>query len=527
MLGHFVGYWDRNELKRTQVGSTWWTSLRFVATSIDDEVAYWHRSGIASYETDWQNYKSIGLVKTYAIQNVFGLAYPLTTKYANGSFQMGSQTSRRAYWGFASDLWAVVTPHADAFDSKPLGSVDLKYVPRPPSLVRFHQQASYLVLKDMAESPACSGTTFSSPLRRIMSRGLKHGEENWWQTSTSEATFSVQTVVTLANWKIRCCSSLGMQVDATLSLLNTSSPRPPKHYLPRLPPVSCMVTSLGRTIWPRAVPWRGPWTETRVSFYQSAIQLMVINSNIVAAVAHVLPLAQQAQADMLAMNVEIAQWAAPLLSPPHALKWTMLPREVAPFQGDVGSLLTTYHNYILAAEVPLNVPYYMRCACIYITGVVAAVATLVFSYTLMNCFHVERWNLFELNRITGVLWVGRAHLFLRSMTDITLLSTGSLELVVVRGANHLVLTNSDTASATRIVTTLLTAGEVSWLVYVLHDLFMVVTKQYTTYYAPKCSLLVWFISALLSFLQPVTYSVVPRERGRLAARVHVRHYCDW
>ncbi|ETV79662.1 hypothetical protein H257_06915 [Aphanomyces astaci] len=165
-------------LRSSSDGSAWWTSLESTVTSELDEVAVWHTHNISTFDTDWQNYKSIGIIDTYNIQNAFGFSYPMTLKHTNGTFQLNAQTSMKMYWAFASDLWAVTDPSTFIFGKSlvrqmgqfafanvsmesvvlqngtaaqvesgafatfrdtigPFGSVDVKHVAVPPSVVRF------------------------------------------------------------------------------------------------------------------------------------------------------------------------------------------------------------------------------------------------------------------------------------------------------------------------------------------------------------------------------------------------------
>ncbi|RHY98734.1 hypothetical protein DYB26_011520, partial [Aphanomyces astaci] len=71
---------------------------------------------------------------------------------------------------------------------------------------------------------------------------------------------------------------------------------------------------------------------------------------------------------------------------------------------------------------------------------------------------------------------------------------------------------SNTDKTMRFVKTFLAAGEVSWLGFVLNDIFVVVTQQYTTAYVIKCNFMIWGVSAVLSWVVPATHSAtISRE----------------
>ncbi|KAH9124348.1 hypothetical protein LEN26_009724, partial [Aphanomyces euteiches] len=168
-------------LSKLPNGAAWWTSVQSIKTSESEELKYWQSFKLTKYETDWQNYKSIGIIERFGMQNAFGSVYPMTLKHTNGSLTLASQTSMKMYWSFASDLWAVSSPSTSIYGASlirqdlsfafknrsiesilvengtlsgpelvsggaystframigPFGSVDLKRVPVPASLMLF------------------------------------------------------------------------------------------------------------------------------------------------------------------------------------------------------------------------------------------------------------------------------------------------------------------------------------------------------------------------------------------------------
>ncbi|OQR89003.1 hypothetical protein ACHHYP_06525, partial [Achlya hypogyna] len=96
------------DLRRDATGTSWLASVQQNSMPEADEAMHWHRFGITSYTTQWQNYKSIGLTDTIAVENAFGFQYSLTLKATPPSFDFTTQTTMKMYWTFASDLWAVM-----------------------------------------------------------------------------------------------------------------------------------------------------------------------------------------------------------------------------------------------------------------------------------------------------------------------------------------------------------------------------------------------------------------------------------
>ncbi|RHY85340.1 hypothetical protein DYB26_005115 [Aphanomyces astaci] len=203
-------------------------------------------------------------------------------------------------------------------------------------------------------------------------------------------------------------------------------------------------------------------------------------------------LAATAQADVRNVAVEVF----------HTARSTQ--REVISLQGDRGTinLLSTnspdVDSLVNPLEVPVNVASYIRYACLYVTSAIICVAFLSTLYLLVNRGYVEGLNMLELNRVAGVVWVGRTLLFVRGLAAISLLSTQVLTLTPVGyqwGISDPRVMVDETAidQSMRFFKTFLAAGEVSWLGFVLSDMLIVVTHQYTTAYMFKCHFMVWAV----------------------------------
>ncbi|KAF0690483.1 Aste57867_18139 [Aphanomyces stellatus] len=188
------------------------------------------------------------------------------------------------------------------------------------------------------------------------------------------------------------------------------------------------------------------------------------------------------------------------------LEWALGNREVVSFQGDAGSIhLVTEFAQTTAADVqPRDLPtvlaVYMRVMLLYVTSAMLAIAVLVVVYVFSCRGFVEGSNLSTLNRVAGIVWVGRPLLLLRSLTALCLLSTATLELTF----------RSPGVSLFQVpqvpwYKTVLSAGEATWLVYIVNDICLVWTKQYTKMYASCSSLLVWVLVAILTVVWPVEH----------------------
>ncbi|KDO17929.1 hypothetical protein SPRG_21789, partial [Saprolegnia parasitica CBS 223.65] len=166
-----------------------------------------------------------------------------------------------------------------------------------------------------------------------------------------------------------------------------------------------------------------------------------------------------------------------------------------------------YTSYALASvEMPLNVATYLRGLCQYVSFVLAAIALVAGLYTLANGCTSEGYNLFEVNRVGGLTWIGRPLLLVRSVTALCILSTATLQLHKNGITTQLIASREDVSSVVNNVIKILAASELGWLVYIFDDVCMAWTRQYSASYTAKTATTAWFIAVLLSFTSPVSHS---------------------
>ncbi|KDO18519.1 hypothetical protein SPRG_21686 [Saprolegnia parasitica CBS 223.65] len=260
------------------------------------------------------------------------------------------------------------------------------------------------------------------------------------------------------------------------------------------------------------------------------------------------PLLAHARSDLQALNISLMQMGIANLSAPlimytsqlldpsdrrfdyfawfYLYDWSRGTREVVSFQGDVGaiSIMSDYHSLVAREaqrwELSTIVASYARACVQYVTFVMICVAIVVGIYILSSRGHVEGLNMLVLNRVGGIVWVGRPLLFVRSLTAVCLLSTGTLELVYDGGYSFFQSTSNPWYK------TWLAASEVTWLLSVVNDLLMVITLEYTPYCATPNSLLVWLVAAILSATYPVTHSATLSTDACFAADVDFQLICN-
>ncbi|KDO24867.1 hypothetical protein SPRG_09512 [Saprolegnia parasitica CBS 223.65] len=97
-------------LQQSAAGHALLASFRAPRGSIPGEVDLWRYHRLNVYQLQWQNFKSIGLINTYSVENALGVAYPFTMQHSHGQFRLELQTTFKLYWSLANDFyWTMAT----------------------------------------------------------------------------------------------------------------------------------------------------------------------------------------------------------------------------------------------------------------------------------------------------------------------------------------------------------------------------------------------------------------------------------
>ncbi|RHZ02128.1 hypothetical protein DYB31_013925, partial [Aphanomyces astaci] len=188
-------------------------------------------------------------------------------------------------------------------------------------------------------------------------------------------------------------------------------------------------------------------------------------------------------------------------------EWLSGRREVYSFEGDIATLtvLTEPQDELALVANDLEISrkgcYYIWYITVYITYVLVAIVTLMILYGFYIGFHVEWWNLFMCNWVIGCVWIGRPFLFLRGITAMLLLSSGSLAFIRHDGFSSLV------AAPPTLFNTMVVAGEATWLTVVLHDFLLPFSDPDVTLHAPISTALVWVVLTIIQATTPHTVSI--------------------
>ncbi|KAF0714555.1 Aste57867_3817 [Aphanomyces stellatus] len=174
----------------------------------------------------------------------------------------------------------------------------------------------------------------------------------------------------------------------------------------------------------------------------------------------------------------------------YLFDWVEGRREVVSFQGDVGSLTlisgvsALAKGSVNALEIPVILAAYIHPLVQYETAIVFWVACLSrrkFVGTLVDSFGSA-----------GRCFRARGH-------AVAMLSSAGLSV------QHMNQATGFLPTAAPILTTLLSSGELTWLTYILNDLFSFLTMHYTGDYSTASSIFAWAATAICSFVSPVTH----------------------
>ncbi|KDO17971.1 hypothetical protein SPRG_21779, partial [Saprolegnia parasitica CBS 223.65] len=541
-----------DDLDTTQSGQLWRQSLHAHPLSIADEAAYWRQHGLRFYETQWQNFKSLGVIETYSVVNALGFAYPLTIKSSNGSLHTTQQTSFKMQWPLASLLWAISANSSGLSGSSlvrqsprfafanqtiasilarngslsvpldisfrivertlgPFGAIAMRRVAFPPVLVQWSRFLTARFSADMVHASAEAAFAFETiggGLIDLAMAPLAWGVNGFVGGDLLCPTQPPSQRIGMFYTNQGACSvnmEETLSVDAVMGSLALLAVGPSVNITR-----TCVEMAPCRTFLESITVF------LHVRYTLSERIAMANASRVIADYfTNELPLVllQYVQNN----NETTTLLAQSLLLDPndvgfhvygylYLLEWLHGVREVVTFHGVHGNITSlsgrnaVHKGPINPLELPINVAYYARCVLLYVSGVLFLVVSLACGYIIGSRGHIEGRNMFVVNRVTGLVWIGRPLIFLRSTTAICLLSTAKLDLAQANGFFYMVAIPQSWFS------TIMAAGETTWLVFILNDTFSVWTQQYTPLYATPSSVLVWAASAIWSLLSPVKHS---------------------
>ncbi|KAH9087899.1 hypothetical protein LEN26_019773 [Aphanomyces euteiches] len=535
-----------------------WLNKTFSAQLSIDEVQFWQDHEIKSYSAQWQNFKLIGVIETVDVVRAFGFVYPLTLKRSNKTLQLSKQTSYKTYWGLAGDLTAISTngstiygqslvrqasnfafrnvsleaqlmanqtlpaPLTDGLSllrSKlgPFGSTDTYRVAVPLSLVMLYENLTQTVTSLLAQSIDAQvdywplyDSTLVCPQPSEWDDSLFWGGDILCREQPSpqpqvQLFFSSQGSCGInVNEFVQLTPHIVLMAAMTSGLVHRLNESMSINAICRR--ATNMAEACKEILLSMKAIAEKYFTQDRIkSAYSAALQIKLMDVDIQLfqyISRRNSPISISTPRLFDDIDFEIFAWIM-------LFEWTQGFREVVTFEGDVGqltlmsTLYTPSTSPANAIEVPLNMALYVHRVMQYCTLVLLGVAAVAGVYIIHSRSYVQGLNLFSFNRVARLVWLGRPTAFVRGITAICLLSTASLEL---RRPHSGLIAFLD-APPTDPIKTFFSAGEATWLAYILNDLFSLVTRQYTSSYSLKSRLLLWAAAATWSFVSPVTHSV--------------------
>ncbi|KDO21686.1 hypothetical protein SPRG_13024 [Saprolegnia parasitica CBS 223.65] len=525
-------------LETSRVGQTWLDSIQKSDTlSIEDEVRVWEAHGISTFALQWQNYKTPGMDDNILIQSALGMTYPLQLSQSVASVHTSQQTSFKMYWSLASDLWAITTnttgiegasllrgsslfafanvstsailarnttlvlPLTAGFSLfttavGPFGAIDLAYVLPPRSLLAFYNgvlhNLTHLVVSDRDAQAAFVGLTLQAhyqpvPLEVVANPNLLLGGGNIFCGND------------VAPWPAANGMYVGFSVTSMCHSVFTG------YLMPT--PSSELFSLLGADI--QAADLDGTCYLDTLQPSQCAAQrktAMAFLATYRDAFASASFLRASAIVDIDALNVSMLQYLLDAstetivqrlyrLNDPSDRAWSFYGRITTISSAAPALSMVPNPNAIPSSFSSLS-GYCVQ----YITIVLILVSATLVLALAYHRGHMECLNLLCVNRIVGMVWLGRPFVLVRSLSAIWLLNTSPLTLVQAGVGTYL------TSPPLAWYTTLLATSEMTWLVYVLNDLFSCVSQQYTSLYASKSSTLTWIVSFVWTLQSPQLYA---------------------
>ncbi|KAF0694286.1 Aste57867_14834 [Aphanomyces stellatus] len=562
-----------NELRRTTSGQLWLTSISSdIKLPLQDEIALWTAHNIATFATQWQNYKQIGLVNSYAVTNGYGGSSQFTLQYQNASFRFPKQTTFKMYWGLANDFVAVMqntsslngqsliassptfafanttlesvliqngtleSPLANVFTIMqsvvgPFGAVDMYFIPCPErvkSAVRDIFLAVRGLLSHGDDNVVDAFNQLGFPSAEIAPAPKAWTDLNFYARGGSpvcpEVSYQSSPPVSaglaqLLAWNYPCTTMFqwtmfnpsSMALLASAMLANTTVDDIEPTCAQNIANEPACVASLTHTLWfldsfLQRTTFSASVTAANVAVTQVGVEVAQFGGDVDPSV----PLTLHRMNVLDPSQREFTYFAWLFL-----LDWAQGFREAVSFEGDMGTMaiLTEYLSpttqQVNFGENTTNLSFYLRSVVLYVTYAMLGLASLTLVYIFICRGHVELRNLLFLERVGGIVWIGRPFLFMRSVSALILLSTCPLQLAFNGHLSYFEVAQDPWYK------TLLAANEVSWLVSIVNDVAASVTGTFTAKYTGWDSVLVLVTAVVLSFVAPLSHSVALSKQCQL------------
>ncbi|KDO16069.1 hypothetical protein SPRG_18397, partial [Saprolegnia parasitica CBS 223.65] len=446
--------------------------------SIPDETRFWQSNGLTTFVLQWQNYKSVGLLDSIQIRTALGLSYPVRLSASAGFMHLSQETSRKMYWAFASDLWAVTcntsrivgqsllassprfayrnvsserlllsngsfiaSPVSAGLASLraavgPFNAVDMTFVPLPSALLSVYTGLANALSTLLRQNASAQAAFFELRVAASMGALPSAYAKRWTIGSNLLCGNDVPPNAVAFGWNTyfgmssMCHSYYNEYIFPTrLQLLLAVLTSRRTHYTA----VCALDIYASSTCAADYSAYAAFATTYNVSIDASRLAAARTATTAPSLVLYLLNNASAAELTTIPLlDATENEWS--FFGWCYLYEWIVGLRDVVAFEGDhcvVTAISSRSHPLVFVpdeAKIPHSLSYLFQCVVQYITTVLLCVAACVALSTLAQRGHVEGLNLFELNRIVGHVWIGRLFLIVRAITAMWLLNTSTLQL---------------------------------------------------------------------------------------------------
>ncbi|OQS04879.1 hypothetical protein THRCLA_02918 [Thraustotheca clavata] len=549
----------RNELKQSTTGINFLHSLH-PNLSVSDEVIYWRQYNIISYTLQWQNYKYTGIVNTYTITNALGVSNFFKVASTHGKYRWSEQTSLKMYWALGNDLKSILdnstiiggksllrSSPQYAFSNTslqdeylrstsyisspsdpiyaaledyigPFGSIDMIYI-GVPNAVRESAEGILQFSQTIRQRDSLRYHNISNEFELLGAPRI------WLNINFQTVGGSILCPIQDSGYPrsiLQGYESFSFDVICDPTDYYTYS-----HFMPSRNHIifAVILANLKASMNISNICEQAFYSNQCQSIINSTLRILSDNStdelyNSWSAVIYNAVYELNIERMQFGQNntsYQVTLYHIPLLNPADNqfdfFAWLMLydwiigKSEVVSFQGDNGNLtllgntLADFTQQVDSSQLPTVCALLAQRCVQYVTFVMIALACITFLYIVFSRGNVEGLNMFELSRVGGMVWIGRPLVLLRSLTALCILSTATVELTTQNGISYFGKTQELWYQ------TCLAANEVTWLVGIVNDIFIVYTREWTLKYAAVNSILVWIVSACLATITPTVPTI--------------------
>ncbi|KAG9414735.1 hypothetical protein AC1031_008150 [Aphanomyces cochlioides] len=502
------------DLRQSIRGKQWIDSVQSIRGPIDAEENYWLSKNISTFTVQWQNYKSYGILETISVQSALG--FHANFAFLNYSMEDVLVQNKSTISSLNSGL-AIVRDLIG-----PFGSIDLVHIPFPPELTQLVvdiRDNMKLIMSTNLESQASVvmstvnlvPTPFLWSSVYTISRGgnilcpitsaksvLSTGLLTFFNCiAACNALFGEYLFVTQQAASIALIAWGGLDADIENACLNSTGAD-----------LQCRQTLLSCHGWIESYVPQLIWEK----FHQKAQMVQKELADLNIEIVQYAQMNDSSPVELLRMNIfdtiEPTLWPFSWL---FMIDWVDGLREVVSLQGDAGtltavsSLVQVVSSTPNSLEIPINLAYYCQQCIQYTTLVIFLVTFIALLYAGFVHGQIEGFNMFGINRVAGIVWLGRPMLFLRCLVAILLLSTS---IVTLETCGKFTRLSTPKSSTMQNFSTVLAGSESCWLVIVVTDLGIVITKDCTRRYALYCIIVTTIGTVILSFVSPILPKLV-------------------